>query len=219
MMFMRVIFATLLTVNLITYACTQQLNTEQSEAINDESVNYLDTASPLTTDGLVNAVVEIPAGTSQKWEVNKETGFLEWELIDHEHRIVNYLPYPWNYGMIPQTLLPVSEGGDGDPLDILILGPSNSRGAVIPVRVIGVLRMMDRGEQDDKLIAIDPGSHFSEVHKMNDLEVNYPGVIDIIKLWFENYKGDGHIIIQSVEDEHTADEIIRAAISSYALTN
>jgi len=56
--------------------------------------------------------------------------------------------------MIPQTLLSKENGGDGDPLDVIILGPSISRGSVVKAHLIGVLKLLDGGEQDDKLIAI-----------------------------------------------------------------
>lgn len=78
---------------------------------------------PLNHDGDVNAVVEIPAGTLDKWELSKSNGQVEWETVNDVPRVVNYLGYPGNYGMIPRTLLPKDDEGDADPLDILVLGP------------------------------------------------------------------------------------------------
>ena len=54
---------------------------------------------------------------------NKETKQVEIELVNDNPRIINYLGYPANYGMIPETLLSRNNGGDGDPLDIVVLGP------------------------------------------------------------------------------------------------
>ena len=62
----------------------------------------------------VNVVVEIPAGTNAKWEVDKTDGALRWEFRDGKPRVVDFLGYPGNYGMIPRTLLPKEEGGDGE---------------------------------------------------------------------------------------------------------
>ena len=54
-----------------------------------------------------------------------------WEFKDGKPRIVKYLGYPGNYGMVPKTLLPENLGGDGDPLDVIVLGPQVERGSVI----------------------------------------------------------------------------------------
>src|SRR5690554_2291721 len=106
-------------------------------------------------DGTVRAIVEIPTGTSAKWEVSKDDPeAVYWEYKDGEPRVVNYLGYPGNYGAIPGTALPKELGGDGDPLDVIILGQAVPRGEIVDVRVIGVLKMLDGGEQDDKLIAV-----------------------------------------------------------------
>ena len=56
------------------------------------------------SDSFYSFYVEIPAGTKQKWQVNKKTGILEWEEKDGKKRVVNFLSYPGNYGFIPQTL-------------------------------------------------------------------------------------------------------------------
>ena len=67
-------------------------------------------------DGTVKAIVEIPAGTSAKWEISKDDPHaVYWELKKGAPRIVDYLGYPGNYGAIPGTALPKELGGDGDP--------------------------------------------------------------------------------------------------------
>lgn len=194
-------------------------------AQNDETRNSSDTVitdhdylrdfDPLNDAGLVNVVVEIPAGDNQKWEVNKENGYLEWEIVADTLREINYLPYPANYGMIPQTWLPIEDGGDDDPLDVILLGKTAERGSVIASRIVGVIKMIDGGEQDDKIIAIDPQSHFYSIQTLEDLQSLYPGVIDILKIWFESYKGEGHVSIQAVEDEKEANIILETAITAY----
>ena len=73
--------------------------------------------------GNVQAVIEVPAGRTEKWEVDKEDGNLKWNFKKGKPRVLKYIGYPGNYGMVPRTLLPKELGGDGDPLDIILLGP------------------------------------------------------------------------------------------------
>ena len=122
-------------------------------------------------NGTIRAIVEIPTGTSAKWEVSKEEpNAVYWEYKDNAPRIVNYLGYPGNYGAIPGTALPKELGGDGDPLDVIILGQAVPRGEIADVRLIGVLKMLDGGEQDDKLIAVlTEDSPFSGIESMAQL--------------------------------------------------
>ena len=168
-----------------------------------------------TENGELNVVVEIPAGTNGKWEVEKATGKLKWEFRDGKPRIVNYLGYPGNYGMVPRTLLPKELGGDGDPLDVLILGPAVPRGTVLPTRPIAVLKMLDGGEVDDKIIAVASEGPFAKVTTLKALTENYPGVTEIGERWFQNYKGPGKVVTKGYQDETAAGTVINAAIAAY----
>jgi len=182
-------------------------------------LNLLEDYQPRDTTGLVNAVIEIPAGTVDKWELNKTNGQLEWELVNGVPRVVQYIGYPGNYGMIPQTLLDKANGGDGDPLDILVLGPPAERGAVLKCKIIGVLYLSDRGEQDDKLIAVAKDSPLYEVDSIAQLNANYQGITDIITLWFTNYKGPDQVVSTGYGDKSEAEKILQAAISQYTTAN
>lgn len=201
---MRIIFQVLF-LTLISTAC----NEPESMPDNFNKIN------PLLDQGLVNMVVEIPAGSNQKWEVNKETGQLEWQQAGDSLRVINYLPYPANYGMVPGTYLPKDLGGDDDPLDIFLLGPSADRGTVQPAKVIGLIKMLDRGEQDDKLIAVDPQSWFGHIQSIDELEESYPGSILILATWLESYKGPKVVEFQNVEDRDRAIELIHTAVESF----
>jgi inorganic pyrophosphatase len=174
--------------------------------------------APRTAEGLIRVVVEIPAGTNAKWEVAKDTGHLKWEIKNGKPRIVQYLAYPGNYGMVPRTLLPKELGGDGDPLDVLVLGPAVLRGAVIEAKLIGVLRLLDAGEQDDKLIAVIPGKPLGDVSDLSELDRKYPGVSEIIETWFANYKGADVIETRGFMPTIAAQEILRSAIDNYEAT-
>lgn len=181
-----------------------------------DSCDYLRSIPAQLNNGLVNVVIEIPAGTNEKWETNKKSGHLEWPVNDEGvRRVVNYLPYPANYGMIPQTWLPADEGGDNDPLDVFLLGAAQQRGAVVQARIVGVIRIKDRNEQDDKLIAVPNQSAFENVETLADLEQQFPGVVDILVVWLENYKGPNAIHIDSVANHNTAESILNAAIAAF----
>jgi len=168
-------------------------------------------------DGSANALIEIPAGTDAKWEVRKEDGALRWELRDGHPRVVRYLAYPANYGMVPSTLLASETGGDGDPLDVLVLGPTLPRGALVPVRIVGMLRLLDDGEQDDKLIAVRAGTAFSEIEDLPDLDAQFPGVTQILEIWFASYKGPGRIETRGFGDAQAANALLDRA-RGYALS-
>lgn len=174
--------------------------------------------APLNTDGTIRAIVEIPTGTSAKWEVSKDNPkAVYWEYKNEKPRIVNYLGYPGNYGAIPGTALPKELGGDGDPLDVIVLGQALPRGEVVNVRLIGVLKMLDGGEQDDKLIAVlTEDSPFANIQNMAQLDSEFPGVSQIVGLWFANYKGpDGGMEAQGFEEATVAREVFDAAAAQY----
>ncbi len=168
-----------------------------------------------TEDSLVNVVIEIPAGTNLKYEVNKESGRLDIEQIHSQPRTVNYLPYPVNYGMIPGTLLAKEDGGDGDPLDVMVFGSAMDTASIASVRVIGLLRLLDGGEQDDKLLAILPKAHLSSIEDLDDFREMYPGALNIIEIWFINYKGPDQMKSQGWSRADEAGELLLKANASY----
>ncbi len=174
--------------------------------------------SPINADGTINVVVEIPTGTLAKWEMSKENADeLIWEFKKGKPRIVNYLGYPGNYGAIAGTSLPIELGGDGDPLDVLVIGQAVPRGEVVSVRLIGVLKALDDGEQDDKLIAVmTKASPFSKIKTLKALDEEFNGVSEIIKIWFSNYKGrDGDMKILGYEDEKVAMDVLEQSIANF----
>ena len=167
-------------------------------------------------DGSINVLVEIPSGTNGKWEVNKETGNLDWEFKKGAPRVVQYLPYPSNYGMIPQTLSPEEIGGDGDPLDVLLLGEAVPRGAYVKGKLIGVMYMKDHGETDDKLLAVAEGSPFENANSVSELAEQFPGTLTILQTWFVNYKGIGEDMkVTGFANKTEADKVLNEAINGY----
>jgi len=181
--------------------------------------HFLKEYEAICENGDINVVVEIPAGTLEKWEVDKKEGSMKLEFVDEKPRIVQYLAYPGNYGMIPQTLLPKELGGDGDPLDVIVLGDASPRGSVIQCKIIGVMIMFDRGEQDDKLIAVKKNSPFYDLNSISELDEKFVGVTDIIETWFANYKGPGKIDVVGFEEKQIADEILKTSIEEFQKVN
>jgi len=165
-------------------------------------------------------VIEIPAGCKDKWEVN-ESGVLFWDKKNGKHRLINYLPYVGNYGMIPRTLMSAEIGGDGDPLDVIVLGPSIPRGSVVKVRIVGSIKLKDTGEQDDKMVAVltqpSPDNPFANISSITQLERN--GVINIVETWFKNYKGKGVMQVEGRLNEQDSNQILKKCIAAYKKVN
>ncbi len=94
---------------------------------------------------LVYTIVEIPKGSRNKYEYNKENGVIVLDRV-----LYSSLHYPGDYGLIPHTFY-----DDGDPLDILVMtNEPTFPGCVIQARPIGIFRMLDRGVADDKVLAV-----------------------------------------------------------------
>ncbi len=210
---MRIFFGGLI-ILLFVNSCGTDTSENQHFEINEK--DFLRDIPVYADDRLVNVIVEIPAGCNQKWEVNKETGFLDWETAGNDSlREIKYLPYPANYGMIPGTLLAEEDGGDNDPLDVFLLGPSLRRGTVMPARIVGIVFIKDKQEQDDKLIAVQTDSWFYKVHSLDDLNRYFPGITDILVQWLINYKGPGIVIFEGFGDEYEANKVLEKAIQGF----
>ncbi|MFO7673052.1 MAG: inorganic diphosphatase [Lutibacter sp.] len=194
-------------------ACSNKASVEKKV---NNSVNLLHDIAPFTSDSLVNVVIEIPAGTNQKWEVDKVSGKIAWEQVTPDSlRVVKYLPYPANYGFVPQTLLTDASGGDGDPVDVFVLGASIDRGSITKVKIVGIINMLDDGKSDSKLLAVNINEAIFNIHTFEMLLNEYPGAVDIIKLWLLNYKGIGRVEIISVGDEKDAIQYLRTTHIAY----
>jgi inorganic pyrophosphatase len=159
----------------------------------------------------VVAVIEIPAGSYIKYELDKATGHL---VVDRFQSVPMF--YPANYGVITRSL-----AGDGDNLDVLVYTRTPVQaGAVISVRPIGILKMLDGGAQDDKVIAVpttkvDPT--YADIHNVEDLPLIER---ERLEFFFRTYKGLplGRKIVElrGIQSAETARAIIRSAIADYA---
>ena len=126
---------------------------------------------------LITAIVEIPGGSRNKYELDKETGLFRLDRV-----LYSAVHYPGDYGFIPQTL---SE--DGDPSDVLVLiREPTFVGCAIPARPIGILRMLDRGEPDEKIVAVPAEDPFQ--HEYSDIADVPPHMLREIEHFFQIYK-------------------------------
>lgn len=155
---------------------------------------------------IVNAIIEIPKYSKAKYELDKDTGMIKLDRV-----LYSSMNYPANYGFIPQTYC-----DDNDPLDILVLSQITVVPmCLVPARVIGVMRMLDGGELDDKIIAVAE----------NDMSVNY--IKDVsqlpdhfckeLKNFFEDYKKleNKTVQVEEFQNKEIAHEIVAKSIVDY----
>lgn len=140
----------------------------------------------------LQAVIEISAGTNKKFEYNKETNSFQIDLKNGKERKIDFLPYVGNYGFIPSTLSDKKNGGDGDALDVLVLSESLPMGTVVEIVPIAMLRLIDNGELDYKIIAnvVSTEKQIIGALTYKEFVQNYPEILNIIELWFLNYNKD-----------------------------
>ena len=157
-------------------------------------------------DKYLQAVIEIPAGTNKKFEYNKLKHIFEVDQKNGKDRVVSFLPYLGNYGFVPSTYSDPKEGGDGDALDILVLSESVDTGTVLKVVPIAVLKLIDDGEIDYKIIAVpkDKNKQILKVSNYKEFCEKYPEVKNIIELWFLNYNKEDKASIEGWGDEKEA---------------
>ena len=117
--------------------------------------------------------------------------------------------------MIPNTILDKKNGGDGDPLDILVLGDPVKRGDLVNCKIIGVLKLIDNNENDDKLIGISTSSSLFEMNSITEMDLSYPGISNIIETWFTNYKSKNTTKSLGFADKQAAIELLNAATKQH----
>ncbi len=157
---------------------------------------------------IVHAIVEIPKGTRAKYELDKESGLLRLDRV-----LFASVYYPANYGFIPQTL-----GKDHDPLDILVLSQINIQPlCIVKAKVIGVMRMIDNNEGDDKIIAV--AADDISVSHINRVEELPPHFVAELRHFFEDYtKLEKKVVqVEAFQNIEIANQIIDEAIQDYKI--
>jgi inorganic pyrophosphatase len=126
---------------------------------------------------IFNTIIEIPKGSTNKYEIDRETGLVKLDRV-----LYSPLFYPFDYGYIPQTHYP-----DGDPMDVLVLiSHPTFPGCVVEASPIGVLEMRDEKGPDEKILCVatrDP--RFREKKSINDID---PHTLKELIHFFETYK-------------------------------
>lgn len=159
-------------------------------------------------NGLVNVVVEIPAGSNHKVEWNRELAVFELDRVEPQ-----IFAKPTNYGFIPQTL-----DEDGDELDALIITSEPlTTGVFLKAKIIGVMKFVDDGEVDDKVVVVpaDDRSNGNAINSLDDLPAQ---LIKQIEFHFNHYKDlkkAGTTTVESWGDIAEAKEVIVESIKRW----
>lgn len=132
---------------------------------------------PAGTAEQMNVIVEIPKGSKNKYEIDKETGIIALDRVAHTAQ-----DFPFDYGFVPQT-----HYDDGDALDVILLTtyPLLS-GILVRVRPVGLMNMVDSGDADDKVIAVpidDP--RWESVKDLGDVN---PHTLKEMEHFYSTYK-------------------------------
>jgi inorganic pyrophosphatase len=165
--------------------------------------NYVDDA---IVENAFPVVIEIPKGSKNKYELDKETGLLRLDRV-----LYSAVYYPADYGFIPRTFC-----DDGDPLDALVLGQEPVYPlTIVEARAIGVMRMRDEKGIDDKILAVsvrDPA--FSDYSHKNQLPAH---VLREVRRFFEDYKKleQKEVVVEDMLGPDEALQIIREALELY----
>lgn len=159
-------------------------------------------------EGIINVVIEIPAGSTQKIEWNRDLAVMQLDRVEP-----SIFAKPTNYGFIPQTL-----DEDGDELDVLVITKEPlPTGIFLEAKVIGVMKFEDDGEVDDKIVAVpaDDRDSGNVVTTLDDLS---PQLLKQIEFHFNHYKDlkkPGTTIVKSWGDVAEAKTVIHESIERW----
>jgi len=165
----------------------------------DISLSHLDAESGEKTE-YYNFVCEIPKFTRKKYEIATDEPNTPIKQDTKKGKLREFKKGDifFNYGCFPQTwedptfVHPDAEGcrGDNDPLDVCEIGARIVKcGGVRPVKVLGILMMIDEGEADWKIVTIDKDDKWAPfMNNINDVEEQLPGLLDAIREWYRTYK-------------------------------
>ncbi|WP_421657917.1 inorganic diphosphatase [Leptothermofonsia sp. ETS-13] len=127
--------------------------------------------------GLINVLIEIPAGSKNKYEFDKDLNAFALDRV-----LYSSVQYPYDYGFVPNTL-----ADDGDPLDgMVLMDQPTFPGCIIAARPIGMLEMIDGGDRDEKIFCVpDKDPRYTQVKNLSDVA---PHRLDEIAEFFRSYK-------------------------------
>lgn len=174
-------------------------------ACSSKSIEYSKLNS-FNQNNQLQAVIEIPVGSNDKIEYNsKHNTFLQ-DTLNGKPRVIQFLGYPVNYGFIPSTFMSKNLNGDGDPLDVLVLGKALQTAQIIAVKPIALLQMKDGGELDNKILSVPIDEKYKslDIQNFKDFSENHFAIREIIGKWFLNYDKSAQIEIMGWYDEDMA---------------
>ncbi len=165
---------------------------------------------PAQAPAEVLLAVEIPAGSSIKYEIGDDG------LVFVDRVLSMPVAYPANYGSMPRTL-----AGDGDPLDALVLTRQPLHpGVLVRFRPIGVLRMLDKGEHDEKIVGVpvdkvDPT--YARIRDLADLpEIERQRIEAFFRIYKDLPRGRGAVVLDGFGDAAEARALVREALARFA---
>lgn len=146
----------------------------------------------------ITAEVVTPAGSAIYFDSDSETP----QNYSNEN-VILYLPFPANLGVI-------SSEHDEHQLQVLILSPSFKNGTILDITPIGVFEIIERGKLQNLILAIpaDPKLQVIKSPTLDQLRINYSGVIEILEIWIANHRGENSIEIKALHDEQKATKTI-----------
>lgn len=156
----------------------------------------------------INVIIEIPKGSANKYEVDKETGLIKLDRANYSSA-----PYPFDYGFAPQTLW-----DDGDPLDVVVLTTFPLHpGILVAVRPVAVIDMVDSGESDYKIIAVPvEDKRWDDVQDLQDVNKHS---LKEFQHFFETYKAlkgkPAPVEIRGIYDKAAALEAVKKSAELY----
>lgn len=156
----------------------------------------------------LQAIIEVPKGSKIKYELDKDSGFIKVDRV-----LFSSVVYPANYGFFPQTYCE-----DHDPLDVLVLGQEPVYPlSIMLVKPIGLMRMLDQGEEDDKIIAVHV--HDPEYRHYETIDELPPHRMQEIRRFFEDYKQleNKEVKVEPIVGKEEAHACIVAAMTQYQI--
>lgn len=155
----------------------------------------------------LQAVIEVPAGNNLQLKYNHQTQEFVSDKNAGRDRVIEFLPFPGNYGFIPST--EVNKNGSGLP--ILVLSERVETGTVMEVLPLGVLQLETSGELEPIVIAVParPSERTINATSLATLSLNYPAVLTILREWFVNRNRSRNTKFIAWRDERFADKEIQ----------
>ena len=154
----------------------------------------------------INVIVEINKGSKNKYEIDKETGLIALDRVSHTAQ-----DFPFDYGFVPQTLW-----DDGDALDVVLLTTHPIYpGILVDARPVAIMRMIDSGDSDDKVIAVPVGDpRWSEITDLPEINKH---TLKEIEHFYTTYKKlqNKEVLVKGFEGVSSAREAITRSIKLY----